>query len=55
MSISNAGALSAYVYKAFDCLDHEPHITKLNAYGFSLTALKWIHDYLSNREPGTDF
>ena len=36
--------------KAFDCLTHELLIAKLNAYGFSLTALKFINDYLSNRK-----
>ena len=39
--------------KAFDCLDHELLIAKLNAYGFSLTASKLIHDYLSNRNQRT--
>ena len=31
--------------KAFDCLDHELLIAKLNAYGFSLPALRLINDY----------
>ena len=39
--------------KAFDCLDHELLIAKLNAYGFSLPALKLVHDYLSNRKQRT--
>ena len=39
--------------KAFDCLDHELLIAKLNAYGFSLPALKLVHDYLSNRKQKT--
>ena len=39
--------------KAFDSLDHELFIAKLNAYGFSLTALKLIHNYLSNRKQRT--
>ena len=39
--------------EAFDCLDHELLIAKLNAYGFSLTALKLVHDYLSNRKQRT--
>ena len=39
--------------KAFDCLHHELLIAKLNAYGFSLPALKLVHDYLSNRKQRT--
>ena len=44
------GALLTDLSKAFDCLDHELLIAKLNAYGFSLNALKLIHNYLSNRK-----
>ena len=40
-------------HKAFDYLDHEQLIPKLNAYGFSLPALKLVHDYLSNRKQRT--
>ena len=47
------GALLTDLSKAFDCLDHELLIAKLNAYGFSLTASKLIHDCLSNREQQT--
>ena len=39
--------------KAYDCLDHELLIAKLNAYGFSLPALRLINDYLSNRRQRT--
>ena len=39
--------------KAFDCLDHELLIAKLNAYDFSLPALRLINDYLSNRRQWT--
>ena len=52
-SIDNSkmfGALLTDLLKAFDCLDHELLIAKLNAYGFSLTALKLVHHYLSNRK-----
>ena len=38
--------------KAFDCLNHEL-IAKLNAYGFTLSALKLVHDYLSDRKQRT--
>lgn len=37
----------------FDCLDHDLAIAKLNAYGFSLTALRLVHDYLPNRKQRT--
>ena len=47
------GALLTDLSKAFDCLDHELLIAKLNAYGFSLTASKLIYDYLSNRKQRT--
>ena len=44
------GALLTNLSKAFDCLNHELLIAKLNAYGFTLPALKLIHNYLSNRK-----
>ena len=47
------GALITDLSKAFDCLDHELLIAKLNAYGFSLTALKLVHNYLSNKKQRT--
>ena len=55
-SIDNSkmfGALLTDLLKAFDCLDHELLIAKLNAYGFSLAALKLVHNYLSNRKQRT--
>ena len=39
--------------KAFDCLNHEILITKLNTYGFTSPALKLVHDYLSDRKQRT--
>ena len=39
--------------KAFNCLDHELLIAKLNAYSFSIPALRLINDYLSNRRQQT--
>ena len=47
------GALLTDLSKAFDCLDHELLIAKLNAYGFSLSVLRLINDYLSNRRQRT--
>ena len=47
------GALLADLSKAFGCLNHDFLIAKLNAYGFSLPALRLIHGYLSNRKQRT--
>ena len=44
------GALLTDLSKTFDCLNHDLLIAKLNAYGFSLPALRLIHDFLSNRK-----
>ena len=43
-------ALLTDLSKAFDCLLHELVLAKLNAYGFSLSALKLICSYLLNRQ-----
>ena len=47
------GALLTDLSKACDCLNHDFLIAKLNAYGFSLPALRLIHDHLSNRNQRT--
>ena len=47
------GALLTDLSKAFDCLNHDLLIAKLKAYGFSLPALRLIHDYLLNRKQRT--
>ena len=47
------GALLTDLSKAFDCLNHDHLIAKLNAYVFSLSALGLIHDYLLNRKQRT--
>ena len=47
------GALLTDLSKVFDCLNHDLLIAKLNAYGFSLPALKLIHDYLLHKKQRT--
>ena len=47
------GILPTDLSKAFDCLSHELIIVKLNAYGFSLSALKLMQSYLSERKQRT--
>ena len=44
-----AGAILTDLSKAFDCLSHDLLIAKLEAYGFDISALKLIYDYLRNR------
>ena len=44
------GALLTDLSKAFDYLNHDLLIVKLNAYGFSFPALRLVHDYLLNRK-----
>ena len=45
----SAAAFSIDLSKAFDCLNHELLIAKLNAYGMGKDALKLINSYLSHR------
>ena len=45
-----AGAVLMDLSKAFDCINHELLLAKLNAYGFSIEAVKLIKSYLSNRK-----
>ena len=47
------GALLTDLSKAFDCLPHELLLAKLQAYGFSIAALRLIHSYLTNRKQRT--
>ena len=44
-----AGAVLTDISKAFDCLNHKLLNSKLNAYGFSKSALLFIHSYLTDR------
>ena len=48
-----AGAILTDLSKAFDCLSHDLLIAKLAAYGFEKSALKFIYDYLVNRQQRT--
>ena len=47
------GAVLTNLSKAFDCLNHELWIAKLEAYGFETEALSFIYDYLSKRNQRT--
>ena len=49
----NAGALLTDLYKAFNCLNHELLIAKLEAYGFDYLALAYVFSYLSCRKQRT--
>ena len=48
-----AGAVLTDLSKAFDCLNHELLIAKLDAYGFGKTSCKLIFDYLKSRKQRT--
>ena len=52
-SKNSAGAVLTDLSKAFDCINHELLIAKLDAYGFSKEALIFIFDYLKNRKQRT--
>ena len=47
------GALLTDLSKALDCLSHDLLLAKLNAYGFSLPAVRLVQSYLSNRKQRT--
>ena len=48
-----AGALLTDLSKAFDCLNHELMIAKLEAYGFDHNSLAYVYSYLSGRKQRT--
>ena len=50
---SVAGGLLTDLSKAFDCINHELLIAKLDAYGFNHNSLRTILSYLSNRKHRT--
>ena len=43
-------ALLTDLSKTFDCLSHKLLIARLNVYGFTLPALKSVHNYLSDKK-----
>ena len=47
------GALLTDLSRAFDCLPHDLIIAKSNSYGFNLTTLNLIHNYLTKRKQRT--
>ena len=47
------GAVLTDLSKAFDCINHQLLIAKLEAYGIGNEALYFIYDYLSNRKQRT--
>ena len=49
----NFGALLTDLFKAFDGLPRDLLLTKLNAHGFNLPALRLVQSYLSNRKQRT--
>ena len=44
------GALLTDLSKIFDCLPHKLLLAKLNVYGFDESSLKYMKNYLSDRE-----
>ena len=48
-----AAAILTDLSKAFDCLNHELLIAKLEAYGFDKNSLTYIYSYLSERKQRT--
>ena len=48
-----AGAILTDLSKAFDCINHELLVAKLDAYGFDNNALKFMHSYLTGRKQRT--
>ena len=49
----NAGAVLTDLSKAFDSLNHELLLAKLEAYGFDESSLNFVHSYLADRKQRT--
>ena len=47
------GAVLTDLSKAFDCIDHDLLIAKVNAHGFEKRSLEFIHSYLTKRKQRT--
>ena len=47
------GALLTDLTKAFDCLNHELLVAKMEAYGFDHYSLSYVHSYLTDRKQRT--
>ena len=50
---NSAGGILTDLSKAFDCLNHNLLIAKLEAYGFGINALKFVYNYLKERKQRT--
>ena len=48
-----AGAVLTDLSKAFDSLNHELLLAKLEAYGFDQSSLNFVHSYLTDRKQRT--
>ena len=48
-----AGGVLTDLSKAFDCLNHNLLVAKLDAYGFDTNALDYINNYLKGRKQRT--
>lgn len=44
----NSGAMFTDLLKYFDCLLHDLVVAKSRGYGFSMTAIRFAHNYLAN-------
>ena len=52
-SKESAGAILTDLSKAFDCFNHNLLLAKMDAYGFDISALMFIQNYLKDRKQRT--